>query len=463
MKIKKITVNKLFGIFDHEINMNLSSGITIVIGENGLGKTILLEMLEAFFNGRYKFLTSIAFDEFIVEFDDSVIWTLKKEASPQKLPYLELVQKIGKSEKRHKLIYFDDKEVFPVALEIARYLDYMKRISSHSWKDIRTGVVYNANEIVSNFGDTIRHYKDDRITIGRFHKNIDYIQSNNMLSLFDTTEMTPPNWFFERHESVNVTLIKTQRLLALDSPDEKPINTVEKYSSQISKLVKSILAQSTELSSKLERTYPNRLIERLRKPSNISDDYLNEKLIELEDKRSLLDEVGLIEIEKDTHLFKIEHSNEVVKEVLMLYVEDSFEKLQIYDDVSQKIQLFLSIINKRFKHKKLSIDRDSGFILRSTILKNDNGLYLIIPVNKLSSGEQNELILFYELLFKAAKNSLILIDEPEISLHISWQNNFIGDLIDINKLNSLDILIATHSPDIIGDNWDLKVSLKGVE
>jgi len=66
-------------------------------------------------------------------------------------------------------------------------------------------------------------------------------------------------------------------------------------------------------------------------------------------------------------------------------------------------------------------------------------------------------------LFKTDSNSLILIDEPEVSLHISWQNSFIKDLKEITKLNDLDIVIATHSPDIIADNWNLKVELKGLE
>ncbi|MFY3790760.1 AAA family ATPase [Ureibacillus sp. MALMAid1270] len=73
------------------------------------------------------------------------------------------------------------------------------------------------------------------------------------------------------------------------------------------------------------------------------------------------------------------------------------------------------------------------------------------------------MILFYHLIFNTSPNSLILIDEPEISLHISWQNKFISDLKEIHKINKLDILIATHSPDIISNNWDLKVELKGVE
>jgi predicted ATP-binding protein involved in virulence len=153
----------------------------------------------------------------------------------------------------------------------------------------------------------------------------------------------------------------------------------------------------------------------------------------------------------------------VVKEVLMLYVEDSFKKIEIFDELSQKIKLFLDIINKRFKHKQLFINKESGFLLKSTKIKDENGEFKNISVTKLSSGEQNELVLFYLLLFQTEKNSMILIDEPEVSLHISWQNNFINDLKQIRELNNLEVIIATHSPDIINGNWDLTERLVGIE
>jgi predicted ATP-binding protein involved in virulence len=65
------------------------------------------------------------------------------------------------------------------------------------------------------------------------------------------------------------------------------------------------------------------------------------------------------------------------------------------------------------------------------------------------------------LLFKVEPDSLILIDEPELSLHIAWQERFLKGLQEIIKLTPKDFLIATHSPDIISDRWDLTVELKG--
>ncbi|NEP13052.1 MAG: AAA family ATPase [Symploca sp. SIO2C1] len=59
--------------------------------------------------------------------------------------------------------------------------------------------------------------------------------------------------------------------------------------------------------------------------------------------------------------------------------------------------------------------------------------------------------------------ALVLIDEPELSLHVGWQVQFLKDLQEITKLADIDILMATHSPDIIQDRWDLTVELKGLQ
>ena len=92
MKLKKITVTKLFGIFRHEIPLNNESRITIIIGENGLGKTVLLEMIEAFFKGRYFYFNNIDFENMEFEFDDQIKWILTKKVTKDDTPVLTLSQ-----------------------------------------------------------------------------------------------------------------------------------------------------------------------------------------------------------------------------------------------------------------------------------------------------------------------------------------------------------------------------------
>jgi predicted ATPase len=52
-----------------------------------------------------------------------------------------------------------------------------------------------------------------------------------------------------------------------------------------------------------------------------------------------------------------------------------------------------------------------------------------------------------------------LIDEPEISLHVDWQLQFLEDIKNVISLSPFDVLLATHSPLIINRRWDLTVEL----
>ena len=68
-------------------------------------------------------------------------------------------------------------------------------------------------------------------------------------------------------------------------------------------------------------------------------------------------------------------------------------------------------------------------------------------------------ILFYELIFETEKQLLLLIDEPEISLHIMWQKLFMEDLDRVVSLGNLKVIVATHAPQIINNRWDLQIDL----
>ncbi len=59
-----------------------------------------------------------------------------------------------------------------------------------------------------------------------------------------------------------------------------------------------------------------------------------------------------------------------------------------------------------------------------------------------------------DLLFNVPVGGVVLIDEPEISLHIAWQLAFIPDVKKIAQLAGFTFVVATHSPQIINDEWD---------
>ena len=137
---------------------------------------------------------------------------------------------------------------------------------------------------------------------------------------------------------------------------------------------------------------------------------------------------------------------------MALYLQDTERKLGVLDDLANRTRHLLDSVNAKFHHKKLRLDREEGLVAQR---KGDQSLSL----HSLSSGEQHELVLHYELLFKTRPNTVVLIDEPEISLHVAWQKNFLPDLMEIIRISGFDAVVATHSPYIIGGRDDLMVGL----
>ena len=181
---------------------------------------------------------------------------------------------------------------------------------------------------------------------------------------------------------------------------------------------------------------------------------LRQRLSKLEEKRERLTAVGLLDQDNDADFQIPTQIDETKRSVLSIYVNDAEKKLDVFDDMADRIELFRNIVNRRFLYKQMTVNREKGFIFTTS----DNKP---LPSSALSSGEQHELVLLYELLFEVKPGSLILIDEPELSLHVAWQQQFLKDLQEITKLSSIDVLIATHSPQIIHDRWDLTVELTG--
>lgn len=103
---------------------------------------------------------------------------------------------------------------------------------------------------------------------------------------------------------------------------------------------------------------------------------------------------------------------------------------------------FMDIFNSIFLHKKLSFDARNQPVVSST-KKND----FVIGLDALSSGEKQMLIILGEVLLQEQRSFIFLADEPELSLHINWQKDLVSNIRILNP--NCQIIFATHSPDIV--------------
>lgn len=449
MQIKEISVSGLFGIFDHVIPLNTDERITIVHSPNGFGKTVMLRMLDGFFNSRYSVFRSIPFTKFRVDFDnDNYVEILKtsevsgksKKREPINIDFYEL----GKDKVSFPLKALRNSVdlAFPSSL-LSEMIPDLRQIGSKMWQYRPTGETLSLDDVIDRFEDVLP------------------LKSNLK---------GEPDYIRELKNNIHVRLIESQRLLNFDpsrfsqgySGTSVMLPTVSAYSEEIAQSIQSKLSEYGATAQSLDRTFPVRVVQQ--KPSpEVTDEQLRHQLNELEETRSRLVEVGLLDKDENSD-FQIQSQSidENTRNILSVYVEDVEKKLDVFNEIASKIDLLRRIINNKFSYsyKEISFNKRKGFVFTTRYNSKSSNQEILSPTD-LSSGEQHELVLLYELLFKVQPNSLVLIDEPELSLHVGWQVQFLKDLQEITKLADLNILMATHSPDIIQDRWDLTVELKG--
>ncbi|TKI46919.1 AAA family ATPase [Bacillus mycoides] len=123
------------------------------------------------------------------------------------------------------------------------------------------------------------------------------------------------------------------------------------------------------------------------------------------------------------------------------------------------VNQLVKIINQFLKDSEKEVFLDSGNILKFR-RKGSNKKQ---SIGVMSSGEKQIVIFFiYVILGVAAekRKGIFIIDEPELSLHVEWQNKFISNLI--KAAGDTQLILATHSPEIIGERTARCVEVRGV-
>lgn len=426
--VKSIQIKGLFEIFDYFMEFKTTENVLILTGPNGFGKTKILNILFNLFSRRFIYFKSLVFSKIIVTLDDNKSIKIDKyQLNDDKevvFSFLDNAEVIETFEYNLKV----DQE-FVKAVE--RFLP-LGRVDKDRWIDHRTNKVLYIDEVISEYSSQLPiEY--------RHNIQVKTEKANGILN------------------SINVHLIREQRLFKkVGSTDvhyrgERDqtvmIETIQTYSDELKRLIAERTQQSYVIAQTLDSSYPSRLISEKKKVSKIE---YNDTFAKLKDKQDKLKKYGLYENTREALDY-----NEDDAKALFVYLNDLEKKLEVFDEVLEKLDLFSNILNeRRFTFKSINISREKGFYF--TTATNEKELEL----NQLSSGEQHEVVLLYELIFKTSEGILVLIDEPEISLHITWQKEFLDDLLRIIDIQNFQVIIATHSPSIINDRWDLVYNLK---
>ncbi len=418
--IKKITMNNLFGRFYYEINTK-DGGVTIITGPNGFGKSTILKVIDALSSMNFYYFYQIDFNEIIIEFDNGEFFNvLKKNNSISYdgiiLNYDELI---------------NDESILD---DYRRYTRFISKQSKEFYIDRRNGNKIPNDElldyIISNDDNSFKYLMMEKTDI--YEQLIDSLKKVKA-------------WCGE------VRFISEQRLIKRENirrDEEKVIDVISELPNQLKEEINLVYSEYSKVANSLDGSYPKRLFAAKEGISNERD--FKKKLEETNVKFNNLIKYGLV----DMKIIEQTSYNDKFSEALKIYFDDFSEKYAVFEGLIKKLDIFTQIINQRLSFKEIQISRQNGF----EVVDVDNSNRKL-KLSQLSSGEKQEIVLFYDLIFNTKSELLLLIDEPEISLHISWQKKFMDDLLKVAEDNNIQIIVATHSPQIINNHWDIQIDL----
>jgi predicted ATP-binding protein involved in virulence len=434
MKLEKLVINGLFDRFNHTVVFHQQENINIIIAPNGYGKTVILKIVDSIFKLKLSYFLELEFN-FIQLITDERSLHLQKDRE-SKLRKL----KISIDENLDELFEYSSRSrgADNFAENVEMIMPFLDRVDIDKWHDGSSGEILSLDEILLKYSDLIPPKMQSDLT-GNY-----------------------PDWLKEFSDSFSTYFIQDQRLILRGTTERaryrsrkvEYTDTIEKYASDLADVIRNTVVESSKISQRLDSSFPVRLLKK-DEFKILSVDELKTDLQDLQEKREKLSGYNLLASEDYVAGFKeLDDIQETDTKVLTLYVLDTRKKLFVYDDILKRIELFSDILNnKRLSFKKVKIDSEKGFIFETNHGKP-------LKLTQLSSGEQHQIVLIYELIFNVKNNALVLIDEPEISLHVAWQKEFLNDLKMIVEIQDMSVIIATHSPQIIDNRWDLTIDLE---
>lgn len=159
------------------------------------------------------------------------------------------------------------------------------------------------------------------------------------------------------------------------------------------------------------------------------------------DKGSVLDQqLDKLESEYAYYL------SDLTKQITTRIQQNGQVNMTDLEDINAHNNTFIGIINRAFANTNKTVDTTQSklqFKLGEDLLESNK---------RLSAGEKQFLIVMLTVLMQRNEERILIMDEPEISMHLDWQRTLIENIQTLNP--NCQIIIATHSPGVIMDGWE---------
>jgi len=432
--IKSIKAEGVLGRFD--IYQEFQEGINVLFGRNGTGKTTLLHILANLLNGDYKRFAFIDFKSIKVQLNNGTdIAILKREIekdsyidvtiSNEALKSFSIKEIIAEEQERlreerllapnfyiyrEKIVREQDNESINPILSVAYFPAFRTMIEA--WT---SSVRYRTNSLIKNRLLSTNFARD---LFGSFVPSLDYP------SLIEIE--------YELSREINAVVLEVAKADGKYFGDSiSSIFQVLSKNSRLSEESENILEEIDSLARKLE-DYPLKIATEIKQLRHLGASF------EENDQSNRVTDSGL----------------DIYRDALNIYRDNLNKMIAVQESSFKGIETYLNSVNSFLEGKSIevSLEGNSSRSEKSVQIKfneeNSNKSHSIRRV--LSSGEREIVTLIYAATHMS-KQQVVLIDEPEISLHVDWQRYLLQKMSE--QLGDRQIIVCTHSP-VIGADYE---------
>lgn len=420
--LQGVAVTGLFG--QRTFGIALDSVATILTGENGSGKSTFLRAIQIVADGDWRQFYDLPLTELRLEFADGSHLMVREEDD--------------------ETVTVSDGHSAPWAVDLNTSRDdqpYRRRLS----------------QMRSHIQRTRPGPERDQLQF-RYATMREEFAAHTGGELFD-----PPEWLASIRGELRTKLISARRLEHRLRPDprevgERPISVVEEFAQEILSRMREQLSAYAAESRRQEKSLPSRIVSAMQNNVGSNPEELATSVDELRAQvRELADSlarVGLFDEDDDPDQRFAEYPRDNAN--ILLAIREVYavtlQRLERLTDLRSELGLFASFLNDRLTSKEIELNQRTGI---DVVLNNGER----IRPSSLSSGEQQLLALGYELIFGTTRRSVVLLDEPELSLHVAWLQGLLSEFIGIGERRELQFIIATHSPSVFAGAIERERSL----
>lgn len=453
--ISQFSITGLFG--SQNIIIPFHENIKILIGENGLGKTTILNSIYFLLTKKWHKLVKIPFETIELTFDDnSIIFFSKKQLEAY------LLDDRRQRKRGNMTIITQLKNLYPNIETLRKELfaeDMFGQNLTINHQDIVNYIIRHKinQKIAAPIGILVecfvRLLTDDFVVVfDDINKIID--------EKLDTTIMYFPTYRRVEEELQNLGQLKRSNLNDFEFEDgfeiEEKIElsniedeTLIQFGMQdVENRIRQVLLQINEMSLTGFTTVTGQILTQMLKGfPNVSANSL--LILNKDDIEIILNRVrgNLSESDRKNILGIVESKKLSEKKDLVFFLTKLIEVYEEQKELDNRIKQFVSVCNNYLVGKEIIFNESSVTI--DIIRKKTNQT---VKLSQLSSGEKQIVSLFSKIYLEDHKSITVLFDEPELSLSIEWQKQLLPDILKSEKCKFL--LAVTHSPFIFKNSLD---------